>query len=712
MLRKLFYILKPFLSRRLQIYLRRKLIAYEIKKYKNIWPILPGSEKPPSNWKGWPNGKKFAVILTHDVEHHRGYDRVLKLMQIEKELGFVSSFNFVPERDYKVEKELLNTLRENGFDYGVHGLYHDGKLFASESEFLKRAEKIKEYLNEWKTTGFRAPSMHHNLDLIGALDIEYDLSTFDTDPFEPQPDGVGTIFPFWVPNLRHKDGGYIELPYTLPQDFTPFILMNEKTPKIWTDKVDWIVKNKGMVLVNVHPDYIQFDDSAKGLEDFPISLYKDFLKYLLKNYKGQFWNVLPNEVARFVKDPLKSSTVINNYKIGKPGIVSKRICMIVQSNYNLDPRVRRQTSALIEEGFLVDIVSLGSKDQPKFEIVDGVRVKRIMLYFPKHNVVAYLFFSSIFFIKSFFVLTYLSLKNRYSIIQIHNMPDHLVFVAFFQRIIGIPVLLDIHDLTLEFFGEKWPKFLFNIAYPILRFFEFLSCKFSTHVLTVTQQCVDILNKRGISKDKISLIINSADGNQFPLYEKREFKEFIEGVNIFYHGTIAKRFGLHLVIEALPDILIKLPKSKLFLYGGGDSDYIDYLNSLIKKLNLDENVYIPGIIEYDLVNEYIKKMDIGIVPYLDTPYMNLALSTKSFEYVSCGIPICASRLEATRTIFRECSISYFDPNNINDISEKILSLAKNPELQKLQVKSALEDLEKTSGKVMKKRYLDVINKLIG
>lgn len=291
------------------------------------------------------------------------------------------------------------------------------------------------------------------------------------------------------------------------------------------------------------------------------------------------------------------------------------------------------------------------------------------------------------------------------------MPDHLVFVALFQRIFGTPVLLDIHDLTLEFFREKWSKHLFYLIYPVLRFFEFLSYKFSTHILTVTQQCVEVLNERGVPNDKITLILNTADENLFPFNKERKFKEFTEGVNIFYHGTIAKRFGLHLVIKALPKVLTELPGSQLFLYGGGDNYYITILNQLAKNLNLENKVHIPGTIQYDIVNEYIRKMDIGIVPYLDTPYMNLALSTKEFEYISCGIPICASRLESTKTIFRESSISYFDPNNIDDISEKIISLAKNPTLQKLQVKSALDDLEKISGKEMKKRYLEVINKLV-
>lgn len=301
MLKKLFYILKSFIPRKLQLYLRRKLILSKIPKYQDIWPILKGSEKKPEFFDGWPAGKQFALVLTHDVEHKKGYDRVLKLMQLEKSLGFVSSFNFVPERDYKVENQLLNTLRQNGFDYGVHGLYHDGKLFSSEQEFLKRAERINYYLKEWNTKGFRAPSMHHNLDWIGALNIDYDMSTFDTDPFEPQPDGVSTVFPFWVQNKRSINGGYVELPYTLPQDFTPFVLLKEKSAKIWTDKLDWLAENNAMVLVNVHPDYIDFSSGSNNYEEFDVKIYIEFLEYVKRNYEGKYWNALPSEVADFWK---------------------------------------------------------------------------------------------------------------------------------------------------------------------------------------------------------------------------------------------------------------------------------------------------------------------------------------------------------------------------------------------------------------------------
>ena len=293
---KTFYFIKPLIPRIIQIFLRSILIKKSVEKYKSIWPILQTSAKNPDGWIGWPNNKKFALILTHDVEHQKGYDKVLDLMQLEKDMGFISSFNFVPERDYKIEKSLRDILTSNGFEVGVQGLYHDGKLYSSRKEFLKRAAKINEYLRDWESVGFRSPAMHHNLDWLLDLDIKYDLSTFDTDPFEPQSDGAGTIFPFWKNGLGNKR--YLEMPYTLPQDSTLFIIMKEKSIRIWKEKLDWIVEQGGMALLNVHPDYLNFPNKYK-FEEFPVSLYKDFLEYIKNKYKGYYWNSVPKEVEAY-----------------------------------------------------------------------------------------------------------------------------------------------------------------------------------------------------------------------------------------------------------------------------------------------------------------------------------------------------------------------------------------------------------------------------
>src|SRR5438874_9683475 len=222
---RIYYGLKPFVPQALRTAIRRKLARRLRKQVTGVWPIMPGSECPPENWPGWPEGKKFAFILTHDVESKAGLNRCRSLMQLERDLGFRSCFNFIPEGDYRIPAEFRQELTANGFEVGIHELKHDGRLFTSCRNFKRSAAKINSYAREWGASGFRSGFMLRNLDWLHDLDVQYDASTFDTDPFEPQPDGGHTIFPFWVPRPNGSSanghevntasssrGGYVELP--------------------------------------------------------------------------------------------------------------------------------------------------------------------------------------------------------------------------------------------------------------------------------------------------------------------------------------------------------------------------------------------------------------------------------------------------------------------------------------------------------------------
>jgi D-aspartate ligase len=317
---RIYYGLKPFVPESLRTAIRRSLALRLRKRIADVWPIMPGSERPPENWPGWPAGKKFAFVLTHDVEGKAGLGKCRSLMQLELELGFRSSFNFVPEGGYQVPAELREELTARGFEVGIHDLKHDGHLFASRRKFTRSAVKINGYAREWGASGFRSGFMLRNLDWLHDLEVEYDASTFDTDPFEPQPQGRHTIFPFWVPNpngssLEHQRStinsssrGYVELPYTLPQDFTLFVLLQEKTPEIWMRKLDWIAQHGGMVLVDVHPDYLCFDNAIARPREYPVTHYKSFLEYVSRHYDGVFWNGTPREVAQFCARVTKAAT--------------------------------------------------------------------------------------------------------------------------------------------------------------------------------------------------------------------------------------------------------------------------------------------------------------------------------------------------------------------------------------------------------------------
>ena len=229
-------------------------------------------------------------------------------MNIEKKLNFRSSFYFVPE-DYSVPPSLRQSLIESEFEVGIHGLKHDGKLFLNRQGFKIRARKINNYLKEWHAVGFASPSMLRNLEWTTDLDIEYGCSTFDTDPFEPQSDGMHTIFPFTVTNNITKRK-YVELPYTLPQDHCLFVILKEKNNIIWKQKLDWIARNGGMALLNTHPDYMNFDGAPCTLEQYPVDFYIDLLEYVKTRYAGQYWHVRPYELARFWKTSTLEDSII------------------------------------------------------------------------------------------------------------------------------------------------------------------------------------------------------------------------------------------------------------------------------------------------------------------------------------------------------------------------------------------------------------------
>ncbi len=227
----------------------------------------------------WPDGHDFALVLTHDVEEQHGFKSILKIADEEEKLGLRSSWNLVPHK-YRIDWGIIQELRDRGHEIGIHGYNHDGKLFFSKKIFDSRVPKINQALEQFGTQGFRAPMVHRNLQWMQALEIEYDGSCFDVDPYQPMPGGVGSIWPFQV-------GRFIELPYTLPQDHTLFVTLQETTAQLWQKKFEFIRRYHGMALMLTHPDYLVVPHLLK--------VYCDFLREVCSY--GNYWHVLPSEMA-------------------------------------------------------------------------------------------------------------------------------------------------------------------------------------------------------------------------------------------------------------------------------------------------------------------------------------------------------------------------------------------------------------------------------
>jgi peptidoglycan/xylan/chitin deacetylase (PgdA/CDA1 family) len=232
----------------------------------------------------WPGGADFAFVLTHDVESAEGVRHMLRVADVEEALGLRSSFNLVPYK-YPIDQGIVAELTARGFEIGIHGYNHDGRLYYSRGVFQRRAKAINEALRRYGAVGFRSPMVHRNLEWLQALEIEYDASCFDRDPYQAMPGGVGSLWPFIA-------GKFVELPYTLPQDHTVWIARGEIGFATWERKLRYVAERNGMALMLTHPDYMLSPERLDG--------YAAFLAQVRD--ESQPWYALPYEVARWWRD--------------------------------------------------------------------------------------------------------------------------------------------------------------------------------------------------------------------------------------------------------------------------------------------------------------------------------------------------------------------------------------------------------------------------
>jgi hypothetical protein len=227
----------------------------------------------------WPRPNQCCIVLTHDIESSTGFDLMERVAEAEEKRGFRSAWN-LSLAQYEVDWNRVAEMRARGFEFGAHGLCHDGRLFRSQEDFADLAPKLEELAREHGLVGFRAPSTLRRAEWIASMAFEFDSSFADTDPWEPQPGGTCSLFPFHL-------GGLVELPYTLAQDHTLLHLLHRDPLQLWTIKARWIASLGGMILTLTHPDYI-----GTGRH---LAQYEELLERLgaIENS----WRALPSEAA-------------------------------------------------------------------------------------------------------------------------------------------------------------------------------------------------------------------------------------------------------------------------------------------------------------------------------------------------------------------------------------------------------------------------------
>jgi glycosyltransferase involved in cell wall biosynthesis len=395
-------------------------------------------------------------------------------------------------------------------------------------------------------------------------------------------------------------------------------------------------------------------------------------------------------------------------------MTSFRLAAIIFDWYPYELRALRLAEAAVDAGFEVDVICLRRPQDASEDLHHGVHVHRLsMSRIMGESLPVMLLRWCSFLLLAAIKVTCMHVKRPYDIVVVHNMPDFLVFAAFFPKVLGAKVILDVQDVSPELMSAKAKGPLRGVVRHLAAWQERLSTAFAHHLVTTGWLFEEVLMQRGVPMEKLTSIHNSADPRVFPAARRRPLPSPSVGKGepfiLMYHGTLARRNGLDVAIRALALARRVVPALRLDINAiGGEEE--PRLKRLVQELGLSDYVNFAGPRPIETLADFVANGDLGIIPYQCNGFAELVLPTKCYEYAWMHRPMIASNTRAIRSLFQPKSIVLCEPSRPESFAEAIIDLYQHAEKRVRLVASAAEDYEAYRWETVAQSYQQLLQSL--
>ncbi len=386
--------------------------------------------------------------------------------------------------------------------------------------------------------------------------------------------------------------------------------------------------------------------------------------------------------------------------------------MIVHAYYEEDSRVRREAESLVARGWPVEVFALRRPEDPAEGTVEGVRVHRLNVQ--RHQgagLMTYLREYLAFLARSAWAVTRAHRRRRFGLVEVHTLPDFLVFAGLPLRLMGVPLVLDLHEAMPEFFRARFPGRLAGPGYRLLLLQERLACAVADAVITVNEMLGERLVAQGVRSDRIHVIRNSPALARFDpaAYPARAF--MADGtLRLVYAGALSPIYELDVVIEAIARLATSRPALPIVLECYGRDFGEVPLADQAAALGVSDRVRLHGRVPLEDVPRAIAGTDIGIGSTRRSAMTAFSLSTKLFEYAAMGKPVIASRLPMVERTFPPDEIATYEPGDAADLAAAIVRLVDDPAERAARVRRTLVRVASTAWEHEGARYVALIEAL--
>ncbi len=383
--------------------------------------------------------------------------------------------------------------------------------------------------------------------------------------------------------------------------------------------------------------------------------------------------------------------------------------MVHYSDFEVDSRIQRQARALAERGDRVDCVCLN--DDAELAVGEGrIALHRAAGSKPRGGARAYLEGNARFLAGAARKVSALDRRDRFDLVEIHNMPDALVFAALRPKLRGTPIVLNFHDTFPELFAALFNRPSRHPLVRLVRAEERLSASLADGHVFVTDEARELLRGRGVNGKRTQVVMNTPDERVFG--ERRApAAPPIEGeLRVVYHGGLADRFGVETLVRAVAMLRSRGAPVALDVYGS-DAEAARSLAAAAAELAPEGVRIAPQPTPVEEIPARLAAAHLGVVPTLRDDFTELLLPVKLLEYVHMGLPAIASRLPVIERYFGD-DVLLAEPGDPASISAAIEEVRADPIAARKRAECASRRLAKIEWRQQRNGYLVLIDELAG
>jgi glycosyltransferase involved in cell wall biosynthesis len=384
--------------------------------------------------------------------------------------------------------------------------------------------------------------------------------------------------------------------------------------------------------------------------------------------------------------------------------------MVHYSDFVVDSRIQRQARALAERGDRVDCVCLN--DDEEIPVGDGtIALHRASKEKPRGGARAYLSGNARFLAGAARKVSELDREEPFDLVEIHNMPDALVFAAWRPKLRGTPLILNFHDTFPELFATLFDRSPGHPLVRLVRVEERISAALADALIFVTTEARDLLAGRKVTAKRTQVVMNTPDERVFgerrpPATPPGDGEE----LRVVYHGGLAERFGVEVLVRAVATLRQRGRPVRLDVFGS-DAEAAARIAALAAAEAPDGIHVAPQPTPVEQIPARLAEADLGVVPTLDDDFTEMLLPVKLLEYVHMGLSVVASRLPVIERYFGD-DVLLAEPGDPASIAAAIEGIRAEPDLALARAERASQRLAEIEWRRQSSGYLALIDELTG